>query len=120
MPRAPAASTAFYKIPALGPGSQNDFLTKLFEEYNSKAAEEVAANAKENEAYEQVMRDGSKIIAGIKDADTANAAMQPFKALHHHLTSSRELNAQWKAKIAALGLTFDPNSAQYKPAEEAQ
>jgi hypothetical protein len=109
-----------YKIPALGPGSQNDFLTKLFEEYNSKAAEEVAANAKENEAYEQVMRDGSKIIAGIKDADTANAAMQPFKALHHHLTSSRELNAQWKAKIAAIGLTFDPNSTQYKPAEEAQ
>ena len=46
--------------------------------------------------------------------------MQPFKALHHHLTSSRELNAQWKAKIAALGLTFDPNSTQYKPAEEAQ
>ena len=30
-----------YKIPALGPGSPNDFLTKLFEEYNSKAAEEV-------------------------------------------------------------------------------
>lgn len=55
-----------YKIPALGPGSPNDFLTKLFEEYNSKAAEEVAANAKENEAYEQVMQEGSKIIAGIK------------------------------------------------------
>lgn len=65
-----------YKIPALGPGSPNDFLTKLFEEYNSKAAEEVAANAKENEAYEQVMQEGSKIIAGIKDADTANAAMR--------------------------------------------
>lgn len=56
-----------YKIPALGPGSPNDFLTKLFEEYNSKAAEEVAANAKENEAYEQVMQEGGKIIAGIKD-----------------------------------------------------
>lgn len=95
-----------YKIPALGPGSPNDFLTKLFEEYNSKAAEEVAANAKENEAYEQVMQEGSKIIAGIKDADTANAAMPPFKALQHHLTSRQELNAQWKAKIAALGLTF--------------
>ena len=54
-----------YKIPALGPGSPNDFLTKLFEEYNSKAAEEVAANAKENEAYEQVMQEGSKIIAGM-------------------------------------------------------
>ena len=96
------------------------FLTKLFEEYNSKAAEEVAANAKENEAYEQVMQEGSKIIAGIKDADTANAAMPPFKALQHHLTSRQELNAQWKAKIAALGLTFDTAAAQYKPAEEAQ
>ena len=111
-----------YKIPALGPGSQNDFLTKLFEEYNSKAAEEVAANAKENEAYEQVMQEGSKIIAGIKDADTVNAAMQPFKNLQHHLTSSRELNAMWKAKIAALGLVFDSTEVKYvpKPTEEAQ
>lgn len=111
-----------YKIPTLGPGSQNDFLTKLFEEYNSKAAEEVAANAKENEAYEQVMQEGSKIIAGIKDADTVNAAMQPFKNLQHHLTSSRELNAMWKAKIAALGLVFDSTEVKYVPksTEEAQ
>lgn len=111
-----------YKIPALGPGSQNDFLTKLFEEYNSKAAEEVAANAKENEAYEQVMQEGSKIIAGIKDADTVNAAMQPFKNLQHHLTSSRELNAMWKAKTAALGLVFDSTEVKYVPksTEEAQ
>ena len=109
-------------IPTLTPGSQNDFLTKLFEEYNSKAAEEVAANAKENEAYEQVMQEGSKIIASIKDADTVNAAMQPFKSLQHHLTSSRELNAMWKAKIAALGLAFDSNAVKYVPksAEEAQ
>ena len=111
-----------YKIPTLTPGSQNDFLTKLFDEYNSKAADEVAENAKENAAYEQVMQEGSKIIAGIKDADTANAAMQPFKRLQHHLTSSRELNAMWKAKIAALGLTFDSTAVKYisKPAEEAQ
>lgn len=46
--------------------------------------------------------------------------MPPFKALQHHLTSRQELNAQWKAKIAALGLTFDTAAAQYKPAEEAQ
>lgn len=59
-------------------------------------------------------------IDRIKDADTANAAMPPFKALQHHLTSRQELNAQWKAKIAALGLTFDTAAAQYKPAEEAQ
>ena len=38
-----------YKIPALGPGSPNDFLTKLFEEYNSKAAAEVGL-------YEQISR----------------------------------------------------------------
>lgn len=46
--------------------------------------------------------------------------MPPFKALQHHLTSRQELNAQWKAKIAALGLTFDTTAVQYKPAEEAQ
>ena len=62
------------------------------------------------------------IIASIKDADTVNAAMQPFKSLQHHLTSSRELNAMWKAKIVALGLVFDSNAVKYVPksAEEAQ
>jgi hypothetical protein len=30
------------RIPALGPTSPNDFLTKLFEQYNAKSAEEVA------------------------------------------------------------------------------
>ncbi len=61
-------------------------------------------------------------IAGIKDADTVNAAMQPFKNLQHHLTSSRELNAMWKAKIAALGLVFDSTEVKYVPksTEEAQ
>ena len=48
--------------------------------------------------------------------------MQPFKGLQHHLPSSRELNAMWKAKIAAIGLAFDSNAVKYVPksAEEAQ
>ena len=44
-----------WKIPALGPNSQNDFLTKLFADYNSKAAAEVAQNAADQAAYETAM-----------------------------------------------------------------
>ena len=109
-----------YKIPALGPGSPNDFLTKLFEEYNSKAAEEVAANAKENEAYEQVMQEGSKIMLASRMPIPPTLPCRRSRLFSTNLTSRQELNAQWKAKIAALGLTFDTAAAQYKPAEEAQ
>lgn len=107
------------KIPNLGPNNPNDFLTKLFDEYNAKSAEEANRAAAEQASYEKAMMDGSALIASISNAASANEAMAPFKAIPHALTSSRELNAQWKAKIAALGLVFDPAMKQYtEPAAE--
>ena len=79
------------KIPALGPTSPNDFLTKLFAEYNAKATAEVEQNAVDQAAYEAAMVEGTAIIAGIVDADTANAAMPKYQAIKHALTSNKEL-----------------------------
>ncbi len=104
------------KIPALTPTSPNDFLTKLFEEYNHKSADEVAKAAADQDAYEAAMVEGSALIAGITDADSANAAMAPYKAIKHALTSSKELSVAWNAKIKECGLFFDKVLKKYTPA----
>lgn len=101
------------KIPALGPTSPNDFLTKLFEEYNATAAAEVEKNAKEQKAYEDAMAAGRAVIGTITDADTANAAMPEYKKIKHTKTSKRELDVEWNAKIKACGLTFDKSAKKY-------
>lgn len=107
------------KIPALGPTSPNDFLTKLFEEYNARATAEVEKNAADQAAYEAAMVEGSEIIAGITDADSANAAMPKFKAINHALTSSKELGVLWNKKIEDCGLFFDKVLKKYTPAPPA-
>ena len=107
------------KIPALGPTSPNDFLTKLFEEYNARATAEVEKNAADQAAYEAAMVEGSEIIAGITDADSANAAMPKLKAINHALTSSKELGVLWNKKIEDCGLFFDKVLKKYTPAPPA-
>lgn len=101
------------KIPALGPTSPNDFLTKLFEEYNAKATAEVEQNAAAQATYEAAMVEGSAIIAAIVDADTANEAMPKYKAITHALTSNKELSVLWNDKIKACGLMFDKVLKKY-------
>ena len=108
------------KIPALGPTSPNDFLTKLFDEYNARAVAEVQKNAEQQAAYEAAMVEGSSIIAGITDADTANAAMPKYKAIKHALTSNKELGVIWNNKIKELGLMFDKVLGKYTPAPPAE
>lgn len=101
------------KIPTLTEKSANDFLTKLFEEYNAISAKEVEKNNADQKAYEEAMAVGTEIINLITDADTANAAMAPFKDVAHALTSQKELSALWNDKIKECGLEFDKASKQY-------
>ena len=108
------------KIPELTPTTPNDFLTKLFEQYNAIAAQEVEQNAEEMAAYEAVMAKGNAILDSIKDADSANAAMPKIKALKHALTSKQEFNVSFNAKIAELNLKFNKAAKKYFPATPAQ
>lgn len=107
------------KIPALGPGSPNDFLTKLFDEYNAQAAAEVERNAADREAYMAAMEAGNTVIDGITDVDTANAAVEQLGNLDHALTSRRELGAKLNRKIKELGLFYDKVLKRYTLAPEA-
>lgn len=105
------------KIPELTETTPNDFLAKLFEQYNAINAKELEKNAADQEAYEYAMYVGKRIIENITDAASANANMENFKAINHALTSSKELSAMWNEKIKACGLTFDKASKAYVAAE---
>lgn len=104
------------KIPALTPTSPNDFLTKLFTQYNAISAEELAKNAADQETYEAAMTEGRAIVEAITDADTANAAMPKIKAIKHSLTSEKEVGVLFNAKIKACGLFYDKVLKKYTPA----
>lgn len=101
-----------YKIPDLA-NHPNNFLTWLFDEYNKKSEAEVNAAAEQQEKYKRAMADGLAIINVVTDADTANQMIGPMKELAHALTSKAELDAEWKKKINALGLTYDKTTKLY-------
>lgn len=105
------------KIPALNQSSPNDFLTKLFSEYNTISKAEIERQAVEKEAYDAAMKNGKEVIDGITNADTANAAMSKYKAIAHALSSKRELDVLWNQKIDSLGLIFNKATKQYITAE---
>lgn len=111
------------KIPELTPTSPNDFLTRLFAEYNAISAEELERNAEAQAAYEKAVADGKAIIDSITDASSANTAGSKMKEIQHALTSEREVKDMFRAKVAELGLTFDREAKLYfdpTPAEEKE
>lgn len=108
------------KIPTLTETSPNDFLSNLFDRYNAISAEEIKKNEEDQEAYESAMVQGTGIINTIKDAETANAAIETFKTIPHALTSEKELKVMWSMKIKELGLVLDRSIGKYitEPVEE--
>lgn len=103
------------KIPRLTPTSPNDFLTKLFAEYNAISTKEAEQNAADQAAYEAAMAEGRAIVDTITDADTANAAMPSIKSIKHALTSEKEVGVVFNAKIKACGLFYDKVIKKYTP-----
>ena len=104
------------RIPALGPNSANDFLTKLFEQYNAKSAEEMAHQNEQKEIYDKAMEAINTLVVTITDAESANAAVPLFKGIKHALTSEREAALVWNARIKELGLFYDKVLKQYTEA----
>lgn len=103
-------------IPELTPGMPNDFLTKLFAQYNAVSAKEMEQAAAAKDAYDQAMAEGRAIIDMISDAESANEAMEEYRQITHALTSSKELGVMWNARIKSLGLFFDKVAKKYTPA----
>ena len=104
------------RIPALGPTTPNDFLAKLFEQYNARSAEEMAQQNEQKKIYDEAMEAVNAMVLNITDAETANAAMPYFKGIKHALTSERESALVWNARIKELGLFYDKVLKQYTEA----
>lgn len=109
-----------YPVPELTPGMPNDFLSKLFREYNAVSAREAEKAAEEKAAYDDAMTEGYQIIATVVNAETATAALHKIKAVKHALTSEKELSVAFNGQIKALDLMWDKVLKQYtpKPKEE--
>lgn len=107
-----------YPIPELTAGTKNDFLTRLFTEYNAVSAREQEEAAAERAAYDEAMAVGTALISTIVDADSANAAMPEYKKITHALTSNKELSALWNEQIKVCGLLFDKVLKKYTVAPE--
>lgn len=105
-------------IPELTPGVKNDFLTKLFTQYNAISEAEAKQAAEERAKYDAAMAKAREIISGMTDADSVNAASADFKAIEHALTSKRESGNMWNAKTAELGLIYDKILGKYTPKEK--
>lgn len=105
------------KIPTLDEKTPNDFLTKLFEEYNARAVKDIETTNAQKEEYGAVMGQGLAIIDAIEDADSANFAAEQMAELTHALTSEAELRARFKRKIKELGLIYDKETKTYSDPE---
>lgn len=108
------------KIPALTPTSANDFLTKLFEQYNAKSADEVAQAAEQKNIYDQAIEAVQTLIQTVTDAETATAAAPHLKNIKHALTSEREVAIAWNNHIKSLGLFYDKVLKEYTLAPREQ
>lgn len=106
------------KVPALMANSKNDFLTKLFEQYNAKSAEESAQASAQKEIYDKAMETAHALIRTVTDAATANAAAPELKKITHALTSEREIGLAWNAHVKSLGLFYDRVLKEYTQAPE--
>ena len=95
------------RIPALTENSANDFLAKLFEQYNAKSAEEIARQEAQKKVYEEAVETVTALVQTVTNAESANAAIPIYKSVTHALTSERECALMWNEKIKELGLFYD-------------
>lgn len=107
-------------IPELRPDSSNDFLTRLFAEYNAVSAEEAAQTEALQKAYAAAMTEGQAIINEIIGEETANQAVEKIRGIKHALTSLPEIRAAFSARVAECGLVFDKLRGCYVFVEKSE
>lgn len=107
-----------YTIPELTAGTPNDFVSKLFEEYNKTATAAQEAAVKDTAAYDAIMGEVKAIIDQVEDAESANFAMGQLLEMDHVLTSKKESSSMLSKKAKELGLFYDKVLKAYTPAPE--
>lgn len=101
------------KVPELKDGEPNDFLTKLFAQVKANLAAESALLKPQQETYEQTMKEGMAIVQTISKPEHALIALNAIRDMQHALTSQKELEAAFKAKMKELNLVYDAKAKAY-------
>jgi len=101
------------KVPELKDGEPNGFLAKLFAQVKANISAESASLKPQQEAYEQAIADGQAVLSNIKAPEDAIPALNDIRALAHALTSQKELEAAFKAKIKELDYVYDAKVKAY-------
>lgn len=93
-------------IPFLDDKHPNNFMTNLFEQARKNIEAEKEYFEPLKAKYLETMENVKGIIDEIKDAETANIAVEAIKGLEHTLTSKQEALAMLKTKTDSLGLKY--------------
>lgn len=101
------------EIPELAAGVPNKFLSDLFDKARANIAKEQAEFGSMKLVYDETLAQGASIIAAIKDAESATAAVAKLGNLKHALTSKAELSGKLQAKVRELGLKWDKTVSAY-------
>ena len=101
------------KVPELKEGDPNDFLTKLFVQVKANLDAESNSLKPQQEAYEKAMSYGRAVLDGIDSPEKALSALNSIRALAHGLTSQKELEAAFKAKVKENGWEYDKGAKAY-------
>lgn len=101
------------EVPDLPAGAPNRFLTDLFDKARANIAKEQAEFGSLKLVYDEAIAQGTGIIAGIKDAETATAAVTKLGNLKHALTSKSELSGKLQSRVKDLGLRWDKGLSAY-------
>lgn len=105
-------------IPTLSPNGTNDFLTKLFDEYNESIEKETRDLETARKDYNLAMEEGGEIISSIADLNTALDATSKLGEIKHRLTSREELWDELYQKATKLGLKYDKQKKQFVAADD--
>ena len=101
-------------MPELKDGEPNDFLTKLFAQVKANLAEESASIKPQQEAYEKT--NGRRTGHSQRPGRARKTPLLPFESirkLSHALTSQKELEAAFKARVKKLNFTYDAQVKAY-------
>jgi len=103
-----------YKVPELGDGDPNAFLTGLFAKAKENMAKEAEESQKSIAEYMKVMEQGKSAIEKVSDSKTAQEATKTINELPEVLTSKAELSSILKSKLQDVGLKWNKEKKQYE------
>ena len=100
-------------MPELKEGEPNEFLVRLFAQVKANLTAESESLKPQQEAYNAAMAAGKEILDGLEAPENALQALQGIRGLTHGLTSQKELEAAFKAKVKENSWMYDKGAKAY-------